>query len=44
MLIHVDGSNLMLIANLIGDTTEQVIRTYGHLYQSDMVNILSKID
>lgn len=42
MLIHL-GANLMVVADLIGDTVEQVMKTYGHLYQEDKVNILSKI-
>ena len=42
MLIHL-GANLMVVADLIGDTVEQVIKTYGHLYQEDKLNILSKI-
>ena len=42
MLIHY-GANLMVVADLIGDTVEQVMKTYGHLYQEDKLNILSKI-
>ena len=42
MLIH-HGGNLMVVADLIGDTVEQVMKTYGHLYQEDKLNILSKI-
>ena len=42
MLIHL-GANLMVVADLIGDTVEQVMKTYGHLYQEDKLNILSKI-
>lgn len=42
MLIHL-GGNLMVVADLIGDTVEQVMKTYGHLYQEDKLNILSKI-
>lgn len=42
MLIHY-GANLMVVADLIGDTVEQVMKTYGHLYQEDKINILSKI-
>ena len=42
MLIHL-GANLMVVADLIGDTVEQVMKTYGHLYQEDIINILSKI-
>ena len=42
LLIH-HGGNLMVVADLIGDTVEQVMKTYGHLYQEDKLNILSKI-
>ena len=42
MLIHL-GANFMVVADLISDTVEQVIKTYGHLYQEDMTNILLKI-
>ena len=42
MLIHY-GANFMVIADLIGDTVEQVTRTYGHLYEADKHEIISKI-
>lgn len=42
MLIHY-GANLMVVADLIGDTVEQVMKTYGHLYQEDKLNIIAKI-
>lgn len=42
MLIHL-GANLMVVADLIGDTVEQVTKTYGHLYQEDVLNIIAKI-
>lgn len=42
MLIHL-GANFMVVAELIGDTVEQVIKTYGHLYESDKLEIISKI-
>lgn len=42
MLIHL-GANMIVVADLIGDTVEQVMKTYGHLYQEDKLNILSKI-
>ena len=42
MLIHL-GANFMVVADLISDTVEQVIKTYGHLYQEDITNILLKI-
>lgn len=42
MLIHY-GANVMVVADLINDSVEQVIKTYGHLYQEDKLNVLSKI-
>ena len=42
MLIHY-GANFMVVADLIGDTVEQVIKTYGHMYQEDKLRVLSKI-
>jgi integrase len=42
MLIHL-GANLIVVADLISDTVEQVTKTYGHLYQEDKLNILLKI-
>lgn len=42
MLIHL-GSNFMVVADLISDTVEQVTKTYGHLYQEDKLDIISKI-
>lgn len=42
MLIHL-GANFMITADLIGDTPEQVIKTYGHLYQEDKLDILAQI-
>lgn len=42
MLIHL-GANYNVIADLIGDTVEQVIKTYGHMYQSDKEEIISRI-
>lgn len=41
MLIH-NGANFMVVADLIGDTVEQIIKTYGHLYETDKLQILSK--
>ena len=32
-----------IVADLIGDTVEQVMKTYGHLYQEDKLNIIAKI-
>ncbi len=43
MLIH-NGANVMVVADLITDTVEQVIKTYGHLYQEDKISVLSKIN
>lgn len=42
MLIHL-GANFIVVADLIGDTVEQVTKTYGHLYESDKREIISKI-
>lgn len=42
MLIHL-GANLMVVADLISDTVEQVTKTYGHLYQEDKLDIIAKI-
>lgn len=42
MLIHL-GANYNVIADLISDTVEQVIQTYGHLYVSDKAEIIKKI-
>ena len=42
MLIHM-GANYMVVADLIGDTVEQVLKTYAHLYESDKLDIISKI-
>lgn len=42
MLIHM-GANFMVVADLIGDTVEQVTKTYGHMYQSDKQKIIDEI-
>jgi integrase len=42
MLIHM-GANYMVVADLISDTVEQVLKTYAHLYESDKLEIISKI-
>ena len=42
MLLHY-GANFMVVADLIGDTVEQVTRTYGHLYDADKHAVISKI-
>lgn len=39
LLVH-KGANLAVIADLIGDTIEQVTNTYAHLYESDRENII----
>ena len=41
-LLHL-GANFMVVADLIGDTVEQVIKTYGHLYEDDKLSIISKL-
>lgn len=42
MLIHLNA-NFMVVADLIGDTVDQVIKTYGHMYDSDKLDIVSAI-
>ena len=42
MLIHL-GANFMVVADLIGDTVEQVTKTYGHVYDSDKRNIIDML-
>ena len=42
MLIHL-GASIYVIADLIGDTVEQVLKTYGHLYAEDKLKIISSI-
>lgn len=42
MLIHL-GANFIVVADLIGDTVEQVTKTYGHMYESDKLAIIDKI-
>lgn len=42
MLIHM-GANLTVIADLISDTVDQVIKTYGHMYEADKQSIVDKI-
>ena len=37
------GANVMVVADLIGDKTEQIFETYGHLYTDDKAKIMSKI-
>lgn len=38
------GATALMIAGLIGDTPEQVMRTYAHLWESDKRVIINKID
>lgn len=42
MLIHL-GANFTVVADLIGDTLEQVTKTYAHLYTEDRQKIMLKI-
>lgn len=42
MLIHL-GANLTVVADLIGDTLQQVTKTYAHLYEEDKLKIIAKI-
>ena len=42
MLLH-NGANFMVVADLIGDTVDQVIKTYGHLYESDKIRVVESI-
>ena len=42
MCIHL-GANIYVIADLINDTPEQVLKTYGHLYATDKQAIIAKI-
>lgn len=42
MLIH-HGANYMVVASLIGDTPEQILRTYGHLWEGDREAIIKSI-
>ncbi len=43
MLVHL-GANLTVVADLIGDTLEQVTKTYAHLYEEDKQRIISRIE
>ena len=42
MLIHL-GANLTVVADLIGDTLEQVTKTYAHVYEDDKGAVLNRI-
>lgn len=42
MCIHL-GASVYVVADLIGDTVEQILKTYGHLYEDDKKAIIEKI-
>lgn len=42
MCIHL-GASVYVVADLIGDTVEQVLKTYGHLYEEDKKLIINSI-
>lgn len=42
LCIH-HGANYMVVADLIGDTPEQVLKTYGHMWDSDKRSVISSI-
>ena len=42
MCIHLNAS-VYTIADLIGDTPEQILKTYGHLYEEDKQKIIAQI-
>lgn len=42
MLIHL-GANMTVVADLIGDTIEQVTKTYGHMYEEDKISIMRRL-
>ena len=42
ILLH-NGANYMVVADLIGDTVDQVIKTYGHMYESDKIKVVESI-
>lgn len=42
MCIHL-GANYAVVADLIGDTVEQVMKTYGHMYETDKERIIDLI-
>ena len=37
------GANFNVIADLIGDTVEQVLQTYGHMYVSDKIALVKSL-
>lgn len=43
MCIHL-GASVYVVADLIGDTVEQILKTYGHLYNEDKYEIIQKIN
>lgn len=42
MCIHL-GASVYVVASLIGDTPEQVLKTYGHLYDEDKTAVIQRI-
>lgn len=42
MIIHI-GASIPTVAELIGDTQQQVVKTYSHLYPDDIKKIIDKI-
>lgn len=42
MLIH-NGANMMVVAELLADNVEQILHTYGHLYQEDLHKVVDCI-
>lgn len=42
LVIH-GGANLLVVADLIGDTVEQVTKTYGHFYEEDKQAVINFI-
>lgn len=43
MCIHL-GASVYVVADLIGDTVEQILKTYGHLYEEDKQIIIDRIN
>lgn len=41
-LIHL-GATPYVVADLIGDSVEQIYKTYGHMYQKDKIEVLMKL-
>lgn len=42
LLIH-KGANSYVVGDLLGDTPQQIMITYGHLYQTDKFDVVNKI-